>query len=141
MLAQDIVLFVHLLGLMMGAGGGLASALIMRSAATRPPEQANALHSTGPMLGRLSTIGLILMLTSGLTLVFMKYGDFTNLPSLFWLKMVFVVSLTLAAISLELTYASAKRGNAEAAKRLPRLGSWAGLSSLLAVFVAVLAFH
>jgi len=137
----DIVLFLHLLGLMMGAGGGFGSMIVMRGALKMPPEQAGSVRGLGPALGRFSTIGLILMLITGPALVSMKYGGFGGLPPLFWVKMIFVVSLTLAAITLELTYASVKRGNMEAAKRLPALGPWAGLSSLLAVLFAVLAFH
>ena len=135
------LLFLHLFGLLMGAGGGLGAGVVMRIASSRPPEQANVLRSVGPALGRASTIGLIIMLITGPALVSMKYGGFANLPTLFWVKMVFVASLTLAAITLELTYASVKRGNVEAAKRLPALGPWAGVSSLLAVLFAVLAFN
>jgi hypothetical protein len=137
----DILLCLHLLGLMMGAGGGFGSMIVMRGALKMPPEQAGPARGLGPALGRFSTIGLILMLITGPALVSMKYGGFGGLPSLFWVKMIFVVSLTLAAITLELTYASVKRGNMEAVKRLPALGPWAGLSSLLAVLFAVLAFH
>lgn len=138
---SDIVLFLHLFGLLLGAGGGFGSAIVMRAAINRPPEQANTLRSVGPALGRVSTIGLILMLITGPALVSIKYGGFGNMPQLFWVKMIFVASLTLAAITLELTYASVQRGNVEAAKRLPALGPWAGLSSVLAVLFAVLAFH
>ena len=138
---SDVVLFLHLFGLLLGAGGGLGSAIVMRAALSRPVEQANALRSVGPALGRVSTIGLIIMLITGPALVSMKYGGFSNLAQLFWVKMVFVASLTLASIAIELTYASVQRGNAAAAKRLPALGPWAGLSSLFAVLFAVLAFH
>jgi len=56
-------------------------------------------------------------------------------------KFVFVLSLTAAAITVELTYGQIKSGKVEAAKRLPVLGPIAGISSLLAVTFAVLAFH
>src|SRR5262249_28427592 len=117
------------------------SAIVMRRAPTLPPDQAGALRGVGPALARVSTAGLALMLITVPALVSMKYGGFGNLPSLFWLKMVFVASLTFAAIALELTYASVKRGNVEAARRLPALGPWAGLSSVPAVLFAALAFH
>ncbi|MBS0386308.1 MAG: hypothetical protein JSS00_13285 [Proteobacteria bacterium] len=135
------ILFLHLLGLMMGAGGGFGSMIVMRVALRRPPEQANALRSVGPALGRFSSVGLIVMLITGFALVFLKYDGFGNLSPLFWVKMAFVASLTLAAITLELTYGAVKRGNMEAVRRLPALGPWAGLSSLLAVAFAVFAFH
>jgi uncharacterized membrane protein len=137
----NIVLFLHLLGLLMGAGGGFGAMVVMRVALTRAPGEANVLRSVGPALGRLATAGLIIMLITGAALVFMRFGGFANLPPLFWAKMVFVASLTAAAIVLELTYGAVKRGDMAAAKRLPALGPWAGLSSLLAVLFAVLAFN
>ncbi len=137
---MGIVLIVHFLGLMMGAGGGFASGVIARVAAKAPPERAGPLRSVGPMLARLSTIGLVLMWLSGLTLVFL-YGGFDALPSLFWVKAVFILTLTIAGVSIEVTYAQIKAGNVKAAARLPVLGPMAGISSLLAVVFAVLAFH
>src|SRR5690349_16949879 len=97
----DIVLFLHLLGLMMGAGGGFGSMIAMRGALKMPPEQAGPVRSLGPALGRFSTVGLLLMLFTGPALVLMKYGSFSGLPQLFWVKMIFVSSLTLAAFTLE----------------------------------------
>jgi putative membrane protein len=137
----DILLFLHFLGLMLGAGGGFGSMVTMQVAAKRPPEQAGAMRSVGPALGRLSTVGLILMLATGFLLVFLKYGGFAAMPSLFWVKMLFVGTLTIAAILIELTYAAVKRGDLKAAARLPRLGPMAGISSLLAVLFAALTFH
>ena len=137
----DVLLALHIIGLMMGAGGGFGSMLTMRQAGALPPEQASPLRAMGPVLARFSTIGLVLMLLTGPALVLLKYGGFGAMPSLFWVKMIFVTSLTLAAITLELTYVQVKGGNAAAASRLPLLGPVAGMSSLLAVLFAVLAFH
>ena len=138
---SDILLALHLVGLMLGAGGGFGSAVTARVAAGRPPEQAAVLRSLGPDLARLSTAGLVVMLLTGLALVFAKYGGFAGLPGLFWVKMLFVLTLTLAAILMQMTYGQIRRGELAAAKRLPVLGPVAGLSSLLAVAFAVFAFH
>lgn len=137
----DIILALHFLGLMMGAGGGFGSMIVMRSAANRPPEQIGVLRSLGPSLARFSLIGLILMLATGLALVWLKYGGLADMPAMFWVKMVFVGTLTLAALATEFTYAAVKRGDAAAAARLPMFGPMAGASSLLAVLFAALAFH
>ena len=138
---SDILLALHLVGLMLGAGGGFGSAVTARVAAGRPPEQAAVLRSLGPDLARLSTAGLVVMLLTGLALVFAKYGGFAGLPGLFWVKMLFVLTLTLAAIALEVTFAQVKGGDAKAAARVPALGPVAGISSMLAVIFAVFAFH
>jgi len=139
-MANDILLTLHLIGLLLGAGAGFASALVMRRAAAATGEQAVALRGLGPPLARMSLIGLVLMWLTGLGLVSLR-GGFGALPPLFWVKFVFVATLTLAAIAIEVTYAQIKSGNAAAAARLPLLGPIAGISSLLAVLFAALTFH
>jgi len=137
----DILLILHIVGLMMGAGGGFASMITMRVAAKRPPDHAAVLRTLGPTFAKFSAAGLVLMWVTGLAMVFLKYGGFAGLPELFWVKITFVLSLTAAAITVELTYGQIKAGKMEAAKRLPVLGPIAGISSLLAVTFAVLTFH
>lgn len=137
----DVVLWLHFVGLMMGAGGGFGSMIVMRHVRTLASEQQGPFRALGPTMAKFSHIGLALMWVTGVALAFMKYGGFAAMPPLFWVKIFFVLSLTLAAIAIEMTYASIKRGDMAAAARLPRLGPWAGLSSLLAVLFAALAFH
>lgn len=140
-MTTDILIALHLIGLMMGAGGGFGSMIMQREANTRPPEQQGVLRSLGPALANFSAIGLIIMWLTGLALVFVKYDGFASLPPLFWLKAVFITTLTLAAIAVHVTYGQLKAGNAAVASRLPILGPVAGLSSILAVIAAVFAFH
>ncbi|HEY7797416.1 MAG TPA: hypothetical protein VIA80_01520 [Hyphomonadaceae bacterium] len=137
----DALLIVHFAGLMMGAGGGIGSTIVMGYARSLPEEQAIIVRGAGPALARLSTFGLVLMLVTGGALVQFRYGGFGAMPQMFWVKLVFVATLTLAAILIEVTYAQVKKGNAAAAANLPRLGPVAGISALLAVVFAALAFH
>ncbi|HEX8900863.1 hypothetical protein [Vitreimonas sp.] len=141
MIAFDILLALHLIGLMMGAGGGFGSMITQREAATRSPEQAATLKSLGPAMVRFSAIGLVIMLATGFALVFVKYQSLGDLPLMFWIKMLFVTTLTLASILVHLTYAKIKAGDFSAASRLAILGPASGMSSLLAVIFAVFAFH
>jgi uncharacterized membrane protein len=137
----QLLLFLHFLGLMLGAAGGFASGLIMRRAAAMPAEQAKSVRSLGPMLANVSATGLAILWLTGLALVWSRWGGFGNLPGLFWVKLVFVVALTGATGLIHATYARVRRGNVAAAAWLPRLGPAAGLSSLLAVLFAVYAFE
>ncbi len=137
----DFILAAHIIGLMMGAGGGFGSMLTQTEAGKRPPEQANVLKTLGPVMANFSAFGLVLMWITGLALVFVKYGSLAALPQLFWLKMIFVATLTVSAITLQATYTRIKAGDVAAAARLPILGRVAGMSSLIAVVFAVLAFH
>ncbi|MBL8542408.1 MAG: hypothetical protein JNJ63_01230 [Hyphomonadaceae bacterium] len=137
----DVLLALHLIGLMMGAGGGFGSMITMQEAAKRPPEQAGVMKSLGPVMARFSATGLALMWLTGLSLVFVKFGGFSDLPPLFWAKMAFVTALTVCSILAHITYGQVKAGNVAAAKRLPVLGPLSGASSLVAVVFAVLSFH
>lgn len=137
----NILLALHLVGLMMGAGGGFGSMITMREASARPPEQAAVLKTLGPAMAQFSAIGLGLMLASGIVLVFAKYGGVAALPALFWAKMIFVAALTLASIFVHITYGQIRVGNFAAAARLQALGPLAGASSVISVIVAVFAFH
>jgi hypothetical protein len=74
-------------------------------------------------------------------MVWSFYGGPSNLPSLFWVKFVFTLTLTAAAIAIPATYAQIRRTrNGSLAKRVQVLGPVAGLSALLAALFAVLAF-
>lgn len=137
----DLLLAAHIIGLMMGAGGGFGSMISQREGLKRPADQAAVLRSIGPALASFSLVGLILMWITGVALVLLKYGGFAALPSMFWVKFIFISTLTLAAAATQLTYGQLKAGNTAAAARLPIFGQIAGMSSILAVVFAALAFH
>ncbi len=137
---NQVLLFLHFVGLMVGATGGFGSAIIMRRAVVAGPDAAGTLRGLGPMLAKVSGAGLALMWASGVIMVWSRWGGPGNLPGLFWLKMLFVLSLTAAAVMIHMTYGEIRRGKPAAAARLPKLGPVSGVSALLAVLTAVFVF-
>ena len=91
------------------------------------------------MLANVSATGLALMWLSGLVMVWSRWGGPGNLPGLFWFKFLFVLSLTAAAVMIHMTYRAPwrRRGGGHA---VTEAGPVAGVSSLLAVLLAVYAF-
>ena len=139
---NDVILFLHFVGLMLGAAGGLSSGILMRRALSMPSEQAQVLRGQGPLLAHVAGAGVALLWITGRIMVWSKWNGIGSLPTLFWVKFVFVLSLTVATGLIHMTYAQMRRtGNNALAARLPKLGPTAGLSALLATFFAVLAFH
>ena len=138
---NQALLFLHLVGLMLGAAGGFASAVIMRRALVLPADEAKAVRGLGPILAKVSLTGLILMWVSGLVLVWSKWSGIGSLPDMFWVKAIFILSLTIVTGLIHMTYAEIRKGNVALAARLPKLGPMAGVSALLAVLFAVLAFN
>jgi uncharacterized protein with PQ loop repeat len=137
---SDVLLIFHFVGLMLGAGGGLGSTVAMGYANSLSEQKAKTVRGLGPILARMSLAGVVIMWLTGIWLLLTRY-DITALPVMFWFKIGFVLLLTVAAVSIEMTYARVKAGNAKAAALLPSLGPMAGISSLMAVIFAVLAFH
>jgi hypothetical protein len=138
---NETLLFLHFVGLMLGAAGGFASAVIMRRALALPADEAKVVRGLGPLLANVSALGLALLWITGLLLVWVKWDGFASLPQLFWVKAIFILSLTLVIGLIHMTYGEIRKGNGVVAARLPKLGPLAGLSSLLAVLFAVLAFQ
>ena len=138
---NEALLFLHLVGLMLGAAGGFASAVIMRRALVLPADEAKVVRGLGPILANVSLTGLVLMWATGLTLVWSKYDGLASLPQMFWVKAIFILSLTAMTPLIQLTYGEIRKGNPAAAAKLPRFGPMAGISALLAVLFAVVAFN
>ncbi|MGB9140774.1 MAG: hypothetical protein WCB71_01085 [Aestuariivirga sp.] len=137
---NNAILFLHFVGLMLGAAGGFASAVLMRRALVLPADEAKVVRGLGPILAKVSAIGVAVLWLTGLIMVWSKWDGFGSLPQLFWVKAIFILSLTVVIGLIHMTYGQIRQGNAAVAARLPKLGPLAGLSSLLAVLFAVLAF-
>jgi hypothetical protein len=135
------LLFLHFFGLMLGAAGGFASAIVMRRALTLPADDAKVLRGLGPILANVSGIGLALLWATGLILVWSKWDGFGSLPQMFWVKAIFILSLTVVVGLIHMTYGEIRKGNPAAAAKLPKLGPMAGVSASLAVLFAVVAFN
>ena len=137
---NQFILFLHFVGLMMGAAGGFGSAVIMRRALALPANEAKVVRGLGPILANVATVGLALLWVTGFILVWSKWDGFGSLPKLFWVKAVFILALTVVRGLVLMTYAEIRKGNVALAARLPRLGPMGGISALLAVLFAALAF-
>ena len=137
---NQFILFLHFVGLMMGAAGGFGSAVIMRRALALPADEAKVVRGLGPILANVATVGLALLWVTGFILVWSKWDGFGSLPKLFWVKAVFILSLTVVHGLVLMTYAEIRKGNVALAARLPKLGPMGGISALLAVLFAALAF-
>jgi hypothetical protein len=137
---NQALLFLHFVGLMAGAAGGLASGVIMRRALSMPAGEAQVVRGLGPLLANVAAIGVGLLWVTGLIMVWSKWDGLASLPTLFWVKAIFIATLTAFTILTHMAYAEIRKGNTAAAARLPRIGPASGVSAFLAVLFAVIAF-
>ena len=92
------------------------------------------------MISTIAVTAIALLWITGLALVNVRHDGFAALGWAFWVKMVFVVALTLAAVTIRIELARAKRGAKAAPVNLRRLAPWPWITSWLAIVFAVIAF-
>lgn len=137
---NTLLLFLHFLGLVLAWGPGIATGAAMRVAMSAPPEQAAGIRGLVPLFYRITGVGLALLWITGPIMVWSVYGGPAALPQAFWIKILFVILLTGLYGVTQMRLREVRKGNAAAAAQLPMLGIAAGVSALLAVLFAVIAF-
>ena len=136
-----VVKIIHFLSFSVGIGGGVASALIGMRMRAAGADVLPTLQSLQKNLGRLSFAAIILLWITGTYMVFAIFGGFENLPSSFWIKILFVAILTAAALGLQVTaFRAAKSGAMPTPSVMATLGMTVNLAALLALIFAVYTF-
>ncbi len=140
MFYHDIVLFLHLVGLVVSVGIGITNLVIGRLAApAATPDGAAALRSLSPMLFRIAVGGLALLIVTGLLLLFQR--GFSFLSFWFWVKMVGVAGMVGIVYLMFQAMAQAKAGDTTAPAKLRMLGPAMLGTALPVVLVAIFASH
>jgi uncharacterized membrane protein len=130
------LLVLHFLGMAMGLATGFGNMVMGAVMAKASPEERKGLMKYPPVLARVGDIGLVLLWLTGLSLVFLKWGGFGNMPGLFHAKLTAVVLMTL---TIGYIHSQAKRGFAGDMGALGRMQIAGKITFLLAVTAVVLA--
>jgi hypothetical protein len=137
---NQILLILHLLGMAMGLAVPFSNIVMQGLVAKAAPPEKAVLGRFPPLMSRVGEIGLTLLWTTGLALVYTKWGGFGALPWQFHVKLTAVVILTLLVGYIQTLMRKARNGDQAAAGRIPTIGRLALLASLTAVVFAVLTF-
>ncbi len=139
----SILIFLHLIGLVLGMGIPIANLVAQRLAASASPEGAAALRALPPRLAPFSQAGLALLVITGLLMLLSSRGRdmaFITGGFWFWVKMLSVAGLVAVVYFIWQTSNEIRAGNTAAAERMRMLGPAALALSLAATFFAVIAF-
>ena len=133
----DGLLILHFVGLMLAASGVVG--LLASLASSRPAARgkASAKRSPGRIYARLASVGVVLMVPSGIGLFVVKPWLFYP-GAMFWMKLVFAAIFSLAIFGIEMIHPGRTR---QAGNLLASLSPLAGLSLLAVVIFSVMAFH
>ena len=139
-IVNQVLLFLHFLGLALGFSvsfGNMVMGGVISKAS--PPEKA-VLSRFPPTMSQLGRIGLALLWSTGLILVYTKWNGFAAFPWQFYVKLAAVVLLTVTTEYIHWLERLVQKGNASAAARIVSLGKIAMVLALLALLFAVLTF-
>jgi hypothetical protein len=137
---NQILLILHLLGMSMGLAVSFSSMVMQGLIAKASASEGSVLARFMPLMTRVGDVGLALLWTTGLAMVFTKWNGFAALPWQFHVKLTAVVILTLLVGYIHMLMPKARTGDTAAAARIPIVGRVAFLAALTAVIFAVLTF-
>lgn len=144
MLYHDIMLFLHLVSLAAGMGIGFANMFIARWAGeTDNPDTAATLRSLAPRLSQVSTIGLAVLIVTGiLLLIDMASGSYPWNQFWFWMKLLGAGAMAAVAFLVYQAQQQIKRGEPpQFGQYLPLVGPIMGTLGLLVVLFSTFVFH
>ncbi len=137
---NEVLLILHFVGLAMGLAVPFSSIVMQGLVAKAAPLEQPVLMRFSPAMSRVGDIGLALLLVTGVTLVFTKYGGFAIMPWQFHVKLAAVALLVALVGYIHVLMGKARKGDAAAAARIPIVGRFTFLLALTAVVFAVLTF-
>lgn len=136
----NVLLGFHILGLVMGMGGGIANSRIGPMIGAGDEHTRPTLWALQGQISKIAHAGLGLLLITGVAMVGIKFWPLSTLGALFWVKMALVVVLIGAIVVATRSARLARGGNPAAAGTMKKAGMTAGLTALAIIFVAVFAF-
>lgn len=138
---SEFLLVIHFLSFSVAIGAGVSNLTLGARLAGFPPPAMPALGGFRLLLGKFSTIGLILLWVTGIAMIATSHGMAIFENTIFLWKLAAVIVLSGFSIMANMTVAQAKKaGGPPDALRMKRLGYGSQAMAILAVILAVIAF-
>lgn len=137
----ELLKMIHFLSFSIAIGAGISSLVLAARLAGFPPQAMPQLGGFRLILGRLSTIGLLLLWLTGIAMIAATGGLKVFDNQVFLWKLGAVSVLTLFSITANVMVAKAKKAaKPPDARLMKRLGYWSQAMAILALTLAVVAF-
>lgn len=143
LLTKDILLMVHLIGLGLAVGAGVSGKVLAKSLDGIKMEKAKLkfIYDTRKV-SMISDVGVLMLLISGITLVVLQPAYAQIGGVFFHVKMALVLLVFLSIGGQHMMRAKLKRTNdLSYFNKVQLFSSITGVSALLTIIMAVLAFH
>ncbi len=94
----QLLLLAHIGALLFGTATAIAMPVIMSRMPTATPDGRQMLGGIGARLGKNSQLAFVVLLITGVAMVFVRYGGVDGLSVWFWVKMAFVLLVVVMMI-------------------------------------------
>ena len=137
---NSLLLWLHLISLAVAGATIFGMPVIMANMAGVAADVRPRVGAIAQRLSMMSRGALVVLLVTGLLLVWLKYGGIEGLSFWFWAKMALVVILIAIVVFAGINGKRAQGGDAAATQRAPTIGLVGMVTFLLIVATAVLTF-
>lgn len=138
-LLSNLLKWVHLSSMVFAIGAAAVCSLLA-GLAVKNAGESETLWKVYDRLGPISLVALILLLISGPTLFWFKYG-FGWLTTAFWIKMALIVALIVTIVFEERSTRKVRAGDASAIRTMEASGYTLRVLELAIIMAAVFAFN
>ncbi len=142
-MTYDILLFIHMIALTMTVGTGFAMMALGRATADMEAADKTAFMLRAMALSKVGSIGFILLIISGLVMLFMRLESLMALggPSLHAKFTFITIQIGLLGYVQMLSAKVKRAGGGELMAKLSKMTTVMFINSVVIVAAAVLAFH
>jgi hypothetical protein len=137
---NEILLILHLFGFGAVFSGFFGSFFVTTASNAAPAEAAPTLARLRPYFAGFAHAGILILIITGPLLLWLKWNNTPPYPTMFWLKMLFVVILLGISGFMAANGRRARNGDMVAAGRIPIYNRLVTTAFLLILVFAVLAF-
>ena len=137
----NLLLFLHILGVAMGVGGGIALSQVGPRLVAAPADARGEWWPLKTFFSRITMAGLGVLLVTGPLMLWLKYGGMGGMTHWFWAKMALLVAATVCIGISESASARFARGDEAAAGPMSLAGRLTGITMVLVILCAVFAFN
>ena len=137
----DTLLWMHLMGLAMGVGGGIAISRVAPMAISAPDHLREQLQSVEQFLARIIETGVAILIVTGPLMLWLKFDGGAGLGWSFAAKMGFVAGTVICVGLSHWARRRIQRGDASAVRFVSVSGPLSGIFAVLATVFAVMTFH
>jgi putative membrane protein len=137
----NVLLWLHLLGLVMGGGALIGGAIVARLLPTATGDQRSGYFGLAGVLSSIGRAGLAVLIVTGPLMLWLKWGGHAPSDTWFMVKMVLVVIVIVGVVVNGLAFKRVRNGDATAAGLAMQSRVVTSVALALVVLAAVFAFN